>query len=777
MKQQLRRTILAVAPALLFINAHAPAQTCDGVIFPGPVSDGGADPRLLLFEHFNTDGFMDVLTFEADTRQISVRLGQGDGSFRPRITYGGLLNRLLATGDQDGDGDNDLFSMSSTPFYTWRLNTGSGVLPFGPSGNLEVYPLVVDLRDMNGDGADDLIVCDLLGTLSVGVYVNDGQGGFTTAQRIPLEHEVSSFLFADLDGDGDDDIVTRSRVASAAAILINEGGGSLSRADDITLDDGVLDIAVNDVDGDSVPDVVILEDSNEVSLYVGDGAGGFLPPRLIARLSSAPTIDLGDANGDGLLDLFTSEFSSSRIITVRLGNGSGGFASPARYASRGGDVVAIDLTANGRSEIVTYDSQLENIHVLVGRKDGTYPGRTSSDLALESAHAVSIRDVNGDGELDALVLHRESFGQLSTLLGDGTGAFTQAGEVFCAVNPADMAVGDLDGDGDPDVAVTSTNRDEVTFMINDGAGTFTSLGAVPTGDEPVVVELIDIDGDADLDAVTTCMGGQQIVLALNDGSGSFAAQPPHPLPYEPTASAIGDLDGDGLLDAAVIWQSRREVAILLGVGLGQFAPPTTYATQDTPFEIELADLDGDGNLDVVVSTGDASIESFRGQGDGTLLPRTTTPTWRNRFALDLQVQDINGDEAPDALVNIVGTLPGRRGLAVFLGNGNATFDNLTRYDTTFPASALDVADVTSDGKPDIIAVSGTTIDGIETLPNLCPDPCRPDFDGDGDLTIFDFLAFQTLFAAGSTLVDFDGDGELSIFDFLAFQNAFDIGCP
>ena len=55
--------------------------------------------------------------------------------------------------------------------------------------------------------------------------------------------------------------------------------------------------------------------------------------------------------------------------------------------------------------------------------------------------------------------------------------------------------------------------------------------------------------------------------------------------------------------------------------------------------------------------------------------------------------------------------------------------------------------------------------------------CPADLDGDGELTIFDFLEFQNLFSAGDPLADFDGDGDLTIFDFLAFQNAFDAGCP
>ncbi|MFI4916913.1 MAG: GC-type dockerin domain-anchored protein [Phycisphaerales bacterium JB060] len=73
---------------------------------------------------------------------------------------------------------------------------------------------------------------------------------------------------------------------------------------------------------------------------------------------------------------------------------------------------------------------------------------------------------------------------------------------------------------------------------------------------------------------------------------------------------------------------------------------------------------------------------------------------------------------------------------------------------------------TRDGDRRAFLITGLPVSG----------PCRADIDGDGELTIFDFLAFQNLFDAGDLSADFDGDGELTIFDFLAFQNAFDAGC-
>jgi hypothetical protein len=75
------------------------------------------------------------------------------------------------------------------------------------------------------------------------------------------------------------------------------------------------------------------------------------------------------------------------------------------------------------------------------------------------------------------------------------------------------------------------------------------------------------------------------------------------------------------------------------------------------------------------------------------------------------------------------------------------------------------------------SASEAAVDGISVLGFRCGDSCPADIDGDGDLTLFDFLAFQNAFDAGDPVADFDGDGDLTLFDFLAFQNAFDAGCP
>jgi hypothetical protein len=87
---------------------------------------------------------------------------------------------------------------------------------------------------------------------------------------------------------------------------------------------------------------------------------------------------------------------------------------------------------------------------------------------------------------------------------------------------------------------------------------------------------------------------------------------------------------------------------------------------------------------------------------------------------------------------------------------------------------VEAADLNGDGRPELLVANRGDND-LSIFLNRCA-PCEADMDGDGALTLFDFLAYGVLYDLGSPLADFDGDGALTIFDFLAFQNAFDAGC-
>ena len=117
-------------------------------------------------------------------------------------------------------------------------------------------------------------------------------------------------------------------------------------------------------------------------------------------------------------------------------------------------------------------------------------------------------------------------------------------------------------------------------------------------------------------------------------------------------------------------------------------------------------------------------------------------------------------------------------LSVLLNEGDGTFAPEVLYGVGGDPVAVASSDLDNDGDEDVV-VANITGEAVSVLLNQCGDasPCPADLDGDGELTVFDFLEFQNLFDTGDLRADFDDDGELTLFDCLAFQNAFDAGCP
>ncbi|MEO1279304.1 MAG: GC-type dockerin domain-anchored protein, partial [Planctomycetota bacterium] len=251
-----------------------------------------------------------------------------------------------------------------------------------------------------------------------------------------------------------------------------------------------------------------------------------------------------------------------------------------------------------------------------------------------------------------------------------------------------------------------------------------------------------------------------------------------------SVAAAGDLNGDGIDDVAV-------GAPDAGTPGGAFAQGYTYIVygRDTGFppELILQDLDADEGFRIEGAT--------QYDGIGTAIAGGS---------------DLNGDGFEDLVLGApfqgydygcyyCGTYRAGHGAAYVIYGSNGPFeptlslgdpglDNVIQIegplDSRMGISVATGGDFNADGRPDIALgapdgfESGTVGLGAGMVVlGRGPGRCDADLDGDGELTLFDFLAFQNLFDAGDLIADFDGDGRLTLFDFLAFQNAFDAGCP
>lgn len=225
-------------------------------------------------------------------------------------------------------------------------------------------------------------------------------------------------------------------------------------------------------------------------------------------------------------------------------------------------------------------------------------------------------------------------------------SFAAARTVALGYRPRLPAVGDLNGDGKPDLAVALGTAGTVSVLLGNGDGTFQTPHTYAVGAAPQSVAIEDLDGDHKPDLAVPNFSDATVSVLLGNGDGSFAAQVPYTAGSEPRSVAVGDLNGDGKPDLAVANSGANTVSVLLGSGDGMFQPQHTYAVGTTPQSVTAADFDGDGKLDLAVANNSSSgVSVLRGNGDGTLQTQHTYATGSAPVAV--VVADLDGDHQPD----------------------------------------------------------------------------------------------------------------------------------
>lgn len=369
-------------------------------------------------------------------------------------------------------------------------------------------------------------------------------------------------------------------------------------------------------------------------------------------------------------------------------------------------------------------------------------------------------DVNGDGYADAIMSgpYINNGPSLAIMYGNSAGQLAQP-VVTPGLSVGLPVIGDVNGDGHPDiVSAVSNPSNEVSVLINDGKGSFSQASTIPfVGDFPGSLYLVDVDGDGKLDLLLSVKDPVAIYYFKNLGGGSFA--PPVTL-ASPTGIganrtfAVGDFNGDGRPDIvySVLNSStgQDQIHLFINQGGGSFVDQIPAGVTGEAGYFVVGDFNNDGNLDIAVqpetsftSLPSASISVFLGRGDGTFTAGPTTTFEINSFQTyqfvvgdfdhdgNLDLAGVNGDTEPGKVMYLWGdgagnfkaqAIVGPAGFSVVAGNvngdgipdviadlvgvilGQNKSRNLPSGVAFTPTSAgnVSVADIDGDQKPDLL---------------------------------------------------------------------------
>lgn len=729
---------------------------CDRLLAPGPDLTRIYPPRFkigslpipvaapvaLVAGDLDGDGLLDLATANSGTNNLSLLFQNQSGGFaRPRNVRLGASPHALAAADLDGDGLVDLIAADSSTERLWMVSSPYRAAISIPAGTV---PGSVVTGDFDGDQRIDLVVG---GETSSRLFVllNGGKGTFAAPRSFEAGARVTALAAGDFDGDARLDIVAAHH-ENRLSVLLASGDGEFAAPATIDLGQGsaaasaggragdgaevgsaagrfgpqhVIGVRVADLNGDGAQDIFALRDPppgadppftpplSAVVVLLGDGAGGFHSPAAFDTGVIGNAMITADLDGDSLEDVIVG--NDAEIVTLH-GAGDGSLTLPARWflGAQARGMAAADLDADGILDVACASPDTDEISILWGHGNRRLAAEELVDLVAMDAVQILTGDFDGNGTVDFASVD-SGLNEVRFLLNNDRGE--EPLRTLVAADPGlrVAAVGNLDGGGSLDLVTWSSHP---LFSINSllvfegpGSGHFTERHRLTTAVPVSAITVTDIDRDGRGDIVLR--GPTRLSAFRSLGNWTFSEEFIL-LDRQNNDLALGDLNGDGLPDMVLLSQQPAELLVLLSDGRGGFALHRPVPVPAESIAVRVADLNADAMADVLValSTEEGGfIQVFPGRGDGTFGgARQTAGIAGRRFEL----VDVNADGLLDFVT--IGS-----GTTIFPGLAGLTFGAPQTFAGNRAAVDLAVLDVDGDGSIDILTANRSLAGPISVI--------------------------------------------------------------
>jgi hypothetical protein len=761
----------------------------------------GVSPRKVAIADLNNDGKADLAVANEQSNNVSILVGNGDGTFGAKTDFdigANVLDVIIV--DLNGDTKPDLVSagaLSSTSKLSVLFGNGDGT--FQPRADYALSnftsPTSIATGDFNGDGKKDLVTANQAGG-NASVLLNKGDGTFDPPVNYTVGNTTTSVAVADFNTDGKLDLAVTCFTPSGFFTLLGKGDGTFFPAVNHPMAFGTFSIVTADFNGDSKVDVATSSlQGSTINVLLGNGDGTFSTPVTYSSGNGPAGLALGDFNSDGKFDLAASLGFG---VSILLGNGDGTFGKLVTFLTPASSVTAHELNNDSRVDIVVSDGN--GFAAVMLNQSG--PHRIAGTVRDAFGAPLADVQISLTGALPAFVVTEADGSYLFPNLTMGGNYVVSPGHANYTFTPTSAAFNNLSADQTSDfigsqpkyiisgvvrdsnsialegvalklfgtppqtpIATVTTAADgSYSFPPVDRGGNF-SVVATLAGYTFPVQSVLNITGPRTLNFtgsrplftisgnVQGLMGGISIVslsgsaarVSLSSGgSYSFTG-----LEAGGTYTVTADPVGFGALFTRSVAAGplSQTFSNLNANAVANFSFQTLdYPVPTIALGIATADFNADGKLDVAVAAGDGNgvVRVFRGKGNGELESPTNFPVGCRPQAV------LTSDFNNDGKIDLATANSCSNNVSVLLGNGNGTFAAASNLAVGPTPITLAIGDFNGDGKPDL--ATGNMGGSFSISVRL----------GVGDGTFGNSIDSPAARTLGLTAFDFNGDGKADL---------------